>query len=467
MIKERIKTAVVIILIFTMAALTYRLWFVSGMLNPATNYFSFSELPFVRFFSGIGKHSVPKENLSKPRKIVINDGSLWIPYYNTDDAYETFAERTEEIVKACLRGEAESEDISYSEWLLNLNAPGIYVEYPITVSPRMFALILGERSQSLPGGINAIKDVIIIPAGDEAVKIAMRDFYTGEAKLLTLESHYAFPEEILRMYAERNPREGYYEFAFSTLLSESGFGAGSVKVNDLVLFSDNYAESPDISVSNPLSRGLYGAVLKSFSFNPQPLRHYGDEWGCENYVENYATVRIYPDGYIEYSAVAPDKGIYITSAEKNEYETLNSAIDFAERVWSSVSEEPLNVLVSGIEQTDGGAKYTLDYYFGGREVAISIGGDGRSEMYHAIEIETVGGRIVSYRQYMRQYSSASTSSKQDSFLSALDFFVENLSDSTGAEIEDIYPGYYDDGSHSLIRTTWLAKVAGMGKKLRS
>ena len=79
MFKERVKTLIIILLLLNCVFLTYHLWFGSGMLDPAESYLSVSELPFVRYFSSRNRHSVPKENLSKPRKIVINDGSLWIP----------------------------------------------------------------------------------------------------------------------------------------------------------------------------------------------------------------------------------------------------------------------------------------------------------------------------------------------------------------------------------------------------
>ena len=461
MVKERVKTLILILLLLNCVFLTYRLWFGSGMLDPAESYLSVSELPFVRYFSNLNHHSVPKENLSKPRKIVINDGSLWIPYYNTDDAFATLAERTEEIVRACLRGEGERRDSSYTEWLENLNEQCIYVEYPIEVTPRMLAMILGEQSENFPSSIDRVKDVIIIPSGEEKVEVAVRDVDSDTAAVFSLGPRYAFPEAILAMYANENPRDGYYEFAFSTLLSDAGFGSGNVVVDDLVLFSDNYAEVANITAANLLSRDKYGALLKSFSLSAQPLRHYQDEWGCENYVENYATVRIYPDGYVEYSAVDPEKGIYITGSEKNEYETLNSAIDFAERVWSSISDEPLNVLVSGIEADgDGRSRFTFDYYYGGREVAIKMLGEGRDALYHAIEIETVGGRITSYRQYMRGYSNSSATSAQESFVSALDYLVTALSERESVKISDIYPGYYDDGTRAMMRTTWLAAIDG-------
>ena len=48
--------------------------------------------------------SVPKENLSKPRKIVVNDGELWVPYYNSDEAFDKLNENTSIVLKALFEG---------------------------------------------------------------------------------------------------------------------------------------------------------------------------------------------------------------------------------------------------------------------------------------------------------------------------------------------------------------------------
>lgn len=459
MLKERVKSLIIVILLLNCMFLTYKLWFGSGILNSEGDAPALSDLPFVRAFTQRNHVSVPKENLSKPRKLVVNDGSLWVPYYNTDSAFGTLDAQTGEIIKACLRGEGESEEITYEQWLNYLTDPSVYIEYPITVSPSLLAMILGEKAEKFPPGIENVKDAIIIPSGSESVRVAVCDAGRERAYVFSIEDErYAFPEEVLAMFADRNRRDGYYEFAFSTLIGSSGLGESSVTVDDLVLFSDNFSKTYCISASNPLQRGDYSPLLKSFSFNAQPLRHYRAGDGSENYVENYATVRIYPDGYIEYSAVNDDKGVFLTESGTSEYELLNSAIDFAEDVWQSVSEEPLNVLVSGVEKNGAETKFVFDYYYLGREVAVSTSAVGREPLYHAIEMTASEGRITSYRQYLRLYEGASLGREQESFVTALDYFVALFSEHGDVKITDLYPGYYDNGASTLLETTWLSKV---------
>lgn len=461
MFKERVKTSIIIILILNLCFLTYHMWFRSGILGSDWPNLSFSELPFVNMFSRDSSVSVPKENLSKARKVVINDGGFWYPYYNTDEAFDTLNEKAVDILKSVLSGKAEKEvKITYSQWLAYLNSHSMYVEYPITVTPEMLSMVLNSSYEKLSGDIGIIRDIIIIPEGEAGVRVALRDANTNAAREFYIEDEgLAFPQEVLSMYTAKYPRDGYYEFAYSALMGQMSLGEGNVQVSDLVLFSDNDSTYRDIFVSNPLENKEYDEILKSFSFSPNPLRHYVDEYGAENYIENYATVKIFSDGYIEYMAVQNDKGIDLGQDGENQYEDLNSVIDFAEKVWKSVSEEPLNVLVSGIEKTENGNRFTFDYYYGGREIAMGVSIQGEDKLNHAIEVETYEGKIVSYRQYMRRYTETGSMTNQENFTVALDYFVELFEKQPGSTITDLYLGYYDSGkSQGVLKTTWLGQI---------
>ncbi len=457
MIKERLKTILIILLVANSLFLTYESWFNKSLAGQELFKVDWESTPLYRLFSNKKEISLPKENLSKPRKIVINDGALWVPYYNTDSAFDNLDEKTSAMLKSCLSGKAEKvKSISYEKWLENLNRISIYVEYPIAVSPKMLANILSTTSSDIPLGLNRIRDAIIIPEGEEGVTVAIRDEASDKAwQFYIKDENLAFPEAALMLFTQEESRDGYYEFAYNTLIGE-GMGEGRVTVGDLVLFSDNATAVSDIYAYNPLS-GSYSALLESFSFNPNPIRRYKDDFGGENYVENYATVRIFPDGYVDFGTVKDDKGIEIESDTTNGYEVLNSAIDFVEKVWQSVSDRPLNVLVSGVDETEVGTKITFDYYCEGKEVAISYNKAGREPLYHAIEIIVEEGKITSYRQYFRCYDAGDTKTEQESFITALDYYVALFGEEEGTVITDMYPGYYDGGGNGVKKTTWLCE----------
>ena len=68
-----------------------------------------------------------------------------------------------------------------------------------------------------------------------------------------------------------------------------------------------------------------------------------------------------------------------------------------------------------------------------------------------------GGRLISYRHYMRSYETIAQTTLSDNFISALDNFVNMLSDSKNPVlIEDIYIGYLDTGLDEALNASWLA-----------
>ena len=114
------------LLIINIVFLTSELWFVYGSRHIGEEIIKYVKaLPVVSsFFPTEAPYSIPKENLSKPRKFLINDGSLWMAYYNTDIGYSPIEERIRAIVKGFLKGDiVASKEIDYeikcgktSEW---------------------------------------------------------------------------------------------------------------------------------------------------------------------------------------------------------------------------------------------------------------------------------------------------------------------------------------------------------------
>ena len=78
----------------------------------------------------------------------------------------------------------------------------------------------------------------------------------------------------------------------------------------------------------------------------------------------------------------------------------------------------------------------------------------------AIEMTVKGGRLISYRQYMRAYQTAYYLNLSETFISALDNFVLVIDEDyeKPVVIEDIYIGYLDNGGNNNIRASWLGRT---------
>ncbi len=459
MMKERVKTTAIVLLFVNLAALTCRLWFSGGLWANGLHETLFS-LPVLRAFSG-DEVSLPKERLSTPRKILINDGSLWIAYYNSDPVFSPLEARTRQIIEGFLRGEAaESRRITLDEWQRSLESVSVYVEYSIPYSIDMLCAVMGIDSKHAPKDIASVRDFIIIPSGNESgVFIIARDASDDDKAFIYRfgKESYSFPREDMAIYTENN--SGYYEPAFSTGVEPEG-----VELDPMVLFSDSRPQAAVLSPVNPLdSPSSRDGVLSAFFNNINTAGSYDDNNGVITYVENYADVSITPGGLLEYKAVSDDKGVRLARGYASYYETVNAAISFAEDLWSNVSREPLPMLVTGglTESDPRRIHLTLDYYYDGRPVAVSLSETDRSEqLNHGIEMDIVDGRIVSYRQFFRRYEAVDSRPLGGEFVGALDYFVNTFSRRSGTVINDIYIGYMDRGSGGELNACWLAAVEG-------
>ncbi len=418
-------------------------------------------IPIVeKLFPQKPEYSIAKENLSKPRKFLINDGSLWMAYYNTDIGFAPIESRTRKIVTGFLSGDVtDTKKIDYSTWEAGLESVSIYVEYPVAFSMDMFSRIMGTDGKNAPDEIKSLRELIIIPSSDETnICILVRDSSDEDSiYAYMLNDSHSLPASDLAVYTSN---DGYYEPLFSTGLE---LNSANLSFSPFVLFSDSQPETQILKAKNLLGKNVNGALLEGFGFNTVTVNPYEDSDGALNYIANYASSKVYPDSVFEYTAIEESKGILLDESG-DAYNVLNASIDFAEKTWASVSNAPLSILVtSDLADYDPAKPYTFmfDYYESGRPIEVELPASyGHSEMKCAIEMTVVNGRLISYRQYMRSYDAVSSETLSDPFITALDGFIQQISlDSLPVTVTDIYIGYFDSGQNDTVHANWLAKAS--------
>ena len=462
MFKERIKSAAIFILIFNLLFLTSQLWFVNSGSTVSEEFEKYlRSFPFVeKFFPIETEYSISKENLSKPRKFLINDGSLWMAYYNTDIGFSPIDQRTRKIIKGFLQGDiTASKEIDSETWESGLESLSIYVEYPVSFSTEMLCRIMGVSTKNVPTEIKSLKELVILPSSEESdVGILVRDSKNPEnSYAYVLQNSYTLPASDLSVYTSN---DGYYEPVFSTGLELDE--ESNVSLSPLVLFSDSEPATEVLLPHNLINDKSRGKLLENFSLNSAGINSYEDADGATKYIANYSQAIIYPDSTFEYSAVTANRGILLDESGDS-YNVLNAAIDLAEKTWDCVSDEPLSILVSSDLSTynsDEEYVFKFDYYRNGRPVEINLPAQyGHKKMDCAIEMTVKGGRLISYRQYIRSYETVAQTTISDNFISALDNFVNMLSDSENPVlIEDIYIGYLDTGLDEALNAGWIAST---------
>lgn len=464
MLKERIKSSAIVVLLFNMLFLSGYIWFAENYSTVGNRIMQYirTDSVFSVFFPVERSFSIPKENLSKPRKFLINDGSLWMAYYNTDIGYTPIEQRTRTVTEGFLKGEIKaSRKIDYKTWQEGLESQSIYIEYPISFSVPLLCEIMGIAPDNVLRDVSSVRDFIILPSsGDGNIYLLVKDAVDQEnVYAYIMDDKYTLPAEDLAIYNDSS--DGYYEPAFSTGIDEF---PGEVSLAPLVLFSDSRPQTEVLSGKSLTGGNNRKKIIGVFSFNPTSVNGYTDKNESTIYIENYSSARFYSDSLFEYSATSDERGIFLND-KTDAYSVLNSSIDFAENVWKCVSDRPFNVLVtSDLSDYDSSNPYTFrfDYYLNGRPVEIRLEGkNGHKEMNCAIEMTVCDGRLISYRQYLRSYDVTERDAVSVTFVDALDYFVGRLSSSIlPVVIEDIYIGYLDSGEENELHAGWLAKANG-------
>ena len=462
MFREKIKSSAIVLLMVNLIFLTGNLWFTNSGSSTRESIIEYvRRIPVVETFFPIEpEYSISKDNLSKPRKFLINDGSLWMAYYNTDIGFSPINERTKDIITGLLKGEiTATKKTDRQTWEAGLESLSIYVEYPVAFSPDMFCRIMGTDGENMPKEISAFREFIIIPSiGESDLCVLARDNNSPEEiYAYILKDNYTLPASDLSIYTTTD--DSYYQPAFSTGLELAT--DSNVSLAPLVLFSDSQPATKVLRPQN-LIKSSNSKLLENFGFNSE-MTPYVDSEGGTNYIANYATAKLFPDGIFEYTAISDERGILLDESG-NSFNVLNASIDFAEQTWGCISNEPLSILVSSdLSGYDSSKAYTFkfDYYCNGRPVKIDLPAKyGHKDMNCAIEITVKDGKLISYRQYLRSYKTVADYTLEDNFVTALDYFVQTIDDSTDTPIviEDIYMAYTDSAALDDLYITWLAKA---------
>ena len=487
MLKEKVKNAIIFLCILNALFLTGKIWFNEKLWSSDYNFFIF-ESPsswIHRLFSDESEaYSMPKESLSRPRKIVVNAGNEMTVFYNSDPSFSAINDSLQGVLVPLLEGKAaegEAIESSMEEWYGALVNRSIYAEYTLSYTPELFARIQGVQSSNIFSDLLAIRDYMIAPDEDgrEAFYIREADD-SAEGRVLK----FILKPDYQADYPEERPAEDeLYFFAFDLGLSAPSEGEDvpeqSVLLSPMVLISANEISASRAYSTNPmLSDGMLNEetvsrILSKFGTGARSSRSYTDSEGNQVYVENSGTLKLYRDGLIEYQAISSDTGILVQDAPSGSlYTALNSAIDFVEDVWEgALPNQSINVCVSGdlsgAEIGNNAYRFTFDYYVAGNPVETEIQAKGgRKELKHAVEVEMANGYITSYRHFIRRYREEGTAHLLPMIDALNNILSREMESENPGRITDMFLSYVEDGSGKELLPEWCVTFENTDEILR-
>lgn len=475
MSKARLKSILLVGLVFSSIVLTCYIWFSEKLWPEGYNFFA--NMPF-SFGKPQLQSTLTKETLSDPKRVVVTNAGNRRVYAPDTPEGNALMGTVKQILKLAVAS-SDGATAPNDEWNGALKNKCMHVVYPVAYDSRLFANILGVQQ---PGGSVKTAKEFIIFAGDivsSDISVYSRDVLTGEIVKIPVKWDRTALEQQIAQAAPENTGAGQYAYSFELhfddhvtdpdqveLQQTDGSSMQKAYLESDVLVTLDSSAAHIIKEINPLydndyNRGMIEEILRCFGFNVSGARKYMESDNSIVYVENYGTLKIHPDGLIEYRALDPEKGLPLSAASSGaSYGSMLSCVDFVNTLWNSALPGirlNLNISSDVVEMRSRDFTLTMDYYAEGSRVNMAIPQTNAHEaVSHAVEIQVTDDRIVSYRQVMTYFEPTEETVRVGSAITALDHLIAD-NQLEGGTISDLYLTYVPSGS-TLWQPVWAATV---------
>ncbi len=459
--KESLKNIVLVLLVLSSVVLTFNIWTDEKLWPDGYNFFSniAKFLPFQQEDSAAG--SLSKEKLALPKKLVVNNAAARSLYFETSEEYDRLIGDVKDIFVQALETD-NAVTASNDDWTAALRARSIYVSYPVLYDISVASDILGVREVSLD--VSKVKD-FIISLGDTVssnLSVYIKDYDSGTVLRCPVKYDKQAFESLLNVYATESTGVLPYSFELNFDKRTPDAPLQKVTIDPDVLITINKTVLSSLRYENPLydaqtdeyQQERLNTILKKFGYNMSTVRKYSETDGSIVFVENYGTIKVSPDGLVEYRAITNDRGVQLDAAGSDSFNKIfTAALNFVADMWNdALPEYEINLGLSSDIVNTRTDRFTLrmNYYSDGTLIW-----DSAAASAYGVEMEIVDAKIVSYRQLFRLYEKDGQTIENMSTIEALDIVRgENLFENTDS-IREVYPAYaFDNGE---CYATWMVK----------
>ncbi len=460
--KETFKSIVLALLVIGSVLLTINNWFSEKLWPDGYNFFS-NIANYFRADETSKSYYLSKENVSNPAKIVVTNSNMRSVYTHTSEDFNDMVGTVKDSLKSGL-SKSDFGKSSEVAWKDALKYKSIYFSYPVSYGSKTFSAILDTPIANAEA--SSFKEFVLVSGDNITGKahLLIKDSQNGAYFDVTLDDNEGKINTVIEKYALSST--GEYPYSFELNFDKSDDSAEQkITIDSQVILSINSRTASTVSEINYFdsiseNKELYTEFLRSFGFNASNIRKHINLDGSIVFAENYGTIKMYPDGLLEFKSLNETNGIKIGNS-KQFYDTFIDCIEFVNNVWDTAcAGENMNINLSSAKagNSDNSFTLTIDYYADGMEVVTSLEAtESHGKLDHAIEIEVIDSKIVSYRQVVKGYTSNKDTVTCTNAIEALDILMANKAISSD-KITDLYLAYYPDKGN-ICSPYWVAKTA--------
>lgn len=487
MLKKSLKNILLVCSVLLMFFLVWQIWFGSYFLPDGYRYLTTSFRTHIlntiqRLFDNDSNKGLSQNMkvLFQPEKIIINHSGNRVVFQRGNYEFDTIKKLSDDFLGQVLLEQyaiKAKETVSVETYHALLKGKTIYVDYGKNCDFDLFSSVVhNQNNNPLTEDIGVLSE-FVIGLHDSVmndVSLYIPDQKSHNIYRYVIETDKSALDTKIKEYLNKVSPAMVPSYSFElNFHKEQENSVAKVLFEPLVLLDLMPVSMPPIEMVGMAeeNRARYDELtdefLNMFSVNTRTMRRYTDLDDARVFVENNATLTLYPNGLLEYQAVQGSRGLDISrSTDRTQYDVFQAvadAIDFVTELCSLLPDsyfEHLQISTHLVNSQDRQNAYKLsfDYYINGAPVRHKT----ESGYSATIEMEVTEGYLTSYRQHLKAYKQALGEVYQlPPVLSAADDLVNALYNGNDPlHIEKVGICYTVDET-GVITPKWFGRVDGI------
>lgn len=461
--KEQVKSIVLGGLLGINIFLGSQILFDKKLWSSDYNFFNTENFALFNLFKKSSDESDSPQkasHLTMPEKIIFNTGDQTTRFSlnsNNKEYSEIIEYCNEVLVAGFLSDEKNISEATEEEWFSSLMTQSIYLSYHSEYNTELFAKFLGVPETTFSQYAGSFSNAVISLYDNVTIYIddAKTDKYYKIKTGNRFSNFKKIAEEITANHSSDNSEQDAINYSFD-LNFDKTFGTQKTVIASMVPIYSDTQTVPVVAVSSPWSdfndnnaASVKNEIVKIFGFNSTVANRYTEADGTTVYVENNATLKIHPDGLVEYKAL--DNGLQLTQSNSR-YNMISEVNKFVTKI-NNATKISDNMYISAGAGDDSNI-LTFDYICEGLPVKMQSG-----NMKNAVYCEISNGYIKEYKQILRNYKTTDTTATPPEYILAVDDVIQQYSAVTGeVTIDNLYLAYTDTGINGTLTADWIADV---------
>lgn len=372
--------------------------------------------------------------MSEPQMITVGYGSGKYMLSYSEEDYGVLNGIAEDIIRALhLSGEEKLKKVDTDQWNRAFGERFVYIKYPCARSTEFEKQVLSLGDGAFSDAVSEYSDLtVVVDEIGQNTKVLVRNLDTEEVFSVSVDGEFGRINEIIKRIEVSGKNNYVFAYEFNSDKNDQNdsltapmfiMPIGDVRENTVISkVPQIYREGIDFTNTTEFTVNL----LNVFGFNPNTIRQYSDSDGKLIYVGEKGTLRVSPNGQIEYKALTENDGITVISSDSSVsdgYSVVAGIISLNQNVLkvSGIGNEKNNASLKFTEfphmQDLTEVKVVMDYFVDNCHVVIGT--------TPAVEAIIKNGIITEYRITVKAIERTSKEESCGDILSAIDVFGQN------------------------------------------